>query len=140
MVEPCCSSGTSEQKARATTEPQPQPASAKEALFRISAMDCATEEGEIRHALSGVECIRGLRFLLAERVLAIDAEAAALNSALAAIRRLGFNPEPISTDQRPSAAQTRTERRRERLRLAGSLALAIMAELLHLGVPPLPGP
>ncbi|MCP9876822.1 heavy metal translocating P-type ATPase [Cyanobium sp. A2C-AMD] len=102
-------------------------------------MDCATEEGEIRHALAGVDGIRGLRFLLAERVLAIDAEVAALNSALAAIRRLGFNPEPISTDQRPSAAQTRAERRFERLRLAGSLALAITAELLHLVVPPFPG-
>ena len=139
MAEPCCSSGTSGQTAGATTGPQPEPASVKEALFRISAMDCATEEGEIRHALAGVDGIRGLRFLLAERVLAIDAEVAALNSALAAIRRLGFNPEPISTDQRPSAAQTRTERRRERLRLAGSLALAIMAELLHLVVPPFPG-
>ncbi|MCF8140469.1 MAG: heavy metal translocating P-type ATPase [Cyanobium usitatum Tobar12.5m-G36] len=102
-------------------------------------MDCATEEGEIRHALAGVDGIRGLRFLLAERVLAIDAEAAALNSALAAIRRLGFNPEPISPDQRPSAAQTRAERRRERLRLAGSLALALTAELLHLVVPVYPG-
>jgi Cd2+/Zn2+-exporting ATPase len=102
-------------------------------------MDCATEEGEIRHALAGVDGIRGLRFLLAERVLAIDAEAAALSSALAAIRRLGFNPEPISPDHRPSAAQTRAERLRERLRLAGSLALAITAELLHLVVPPFPG-
>ena len=139
MAEHCCSSGTSGQKAGTTTGPQPEPASVREALFRISAMDCATEEGEIRHALAGVDGIRGLRFLLAERVLAIDAEVAALNSALAAIRRLGFNPEPISTDQRPSAAQTRTERRRERLRLAGSLALAIMAELLHLVVPPFPG-
>ncbi|MCT0217535.1 cation-translocating P-type ATPase [Synechococcus sp. CS-1329] len=102
-------------------------------------MDCATEEGEIRHALAGVDGIRGLRFLLAERVLAIDAEAAALSSALAAIRRLGFNPEPISPDHRPAAAQTRAEGRRERLRLAGSLALAITAELLHLVVPPFPG-
>ncbi|AFY30442.1 heavy metal translocating P-type ATPase [Cyanobium gracile] len=102
-------------------------------------MDCATEEGEIRHALAGVDGIRGLRFLLAERVLAIDAEAAALSSALAAIRRLGFNPETISPDHRPSAAQTRAERLRERLRLAGSLALAVTAELLHLVVPPFPG-
>ncbi|WP_254929192.1 cation-translocating P-type ATPase [Cyanobium sp. A2C-AMD] len=139
MADHCCSSGTSEQKARATTELQPQTASAKEALFRISAMDCATEEGEIRHALSVVEGIRGLRFLLAERILAIDAEAAALNSALAAIRRLGLNPEPISPDQRPSAAQTRAERRHERLRLAGSLALALTGELLHLVVPAYPG-
>jgi Cd2+/Zn2+-exporting ATPase len=76
---------TSRQNAGATTEPQPEPASGREALFRISAMDCATEEGEIRHALAGVDGIRGLRFLLAERVLAIDAEAAAPSSALTAI-------------------------------------------------------
>jgi Zn2+/Cd2+-exporting ATPase len=139
MAEHCCSSGTSGHTAGGTPELQPQPASAREALFRLSAMDCATEEGEIRHALAGVDGIRGLRFLLAERVLAIDAEAAALSSALAAIRRLGFNPEPISPDHRPSAAQTRAERLRERLRLAGSLALAITAELLHLVVPPFPG-
>ncbi|WP_370594297.1 heavy metal translocating P-type ATPase [Synechococcus sp. BSA11S] len=108
-------------------------------LIRISAMDCATEEAEIRQALSGLDGIHGLRFLLAERVLAIDAEAAALSSALAAIRRLGFSPEPISPDHRPSAAQTRAERQRERIRLGSSLALAITAELLHLVIPVFPG-
>ncbi|WP_341885128.1 cation-translocating P-type ATPase [Synechococcus sp. UW140] len=139
MAEHCCSSGTSGQKAGGTTASQLEPASAREVLYRISAMDCATEETEIRHALAGLDGIRGLRFLLAERVLAIDAETAALNSALAAIRRMGFNPEPISSDHRPSAAQTRAERRLERLRLAGSLALALTAELLHLVVPAYPG-
>ncbi|HHG2224391.1 MULTISPECIES: cation-translocating P-type ATPase [unclassified Synechococcus] len=108
-------------------------------LIRISAMDCATEEAEIRQALSGLDGIHGLKFLLAERVLAIDAEAAALSSALAAIRRLGFSPEPISPDHRPSAAQTCAERRRERVRLGSTLALAITAELLHLIVPVFPG-
>lgn len=117
MAEPCCNSGTSGQNAGATMEPQPELASAREALFRISAMDCATEETEIRHALSGLDGIRSLRFVLADRVLAIDAEAAALNSALAAIRRLGFSPEPISADHRQTADQIRTERRLERLRL-----------------------
>ncbi|WP_322775181.1 hypothetical protein [Synechococcus sp. CBW1107] len=97
------------------------------------------EEAEIRQALSGLDGIHGLKFLLAERVLAIDAEAAALSSALAAIRRLGFSPEPISPDHRPSAAQTCAERRRERVRLGSSLALAITAELLHLIVPVFPG-
>ena len=137
MADPCCSSGTSGQTAEAI--PAPQPAAATERLFRISAMDCATEETEIRHALSGLDGIRGLRFLLAERVLAIDAETAALSSALAAIRVLGFNPEPISADHRPSAAQTRAERRREQLRLGSSLLLAITAELLHLVIPAFPG-
>jgi Cd2+/Zn2+-exporting ATPase len=108
-------------------------------LFRISAMDCATEETEIRHALAGLEGIRSLRFLLAERVLAIDAEAAVLSSALAAIRRLGFNPEPISSDHRPSETQKRLGQQRERLRLGSSLLLAITAELVHLAVPGFPG-
>ncbi|WP_370593488.1 cation-translocating P-type ATPase [Cyanobium sp. BSA11S] len=130
-------SGSGEQPERASLEPQQ--ASGTEVLIRISAMDCATEEAEIRQALSGLDGIHGLRFLLAERVLAIDAEAAALSSALAAIRRLGFSPEPISPDHRPSAAQTRAERQRERIRLGSSLALAITAELLHLVIPVFPG-
>jgi Cd2+/Zn2+-exporting ATPase len=133
----CCRSGSGGQPEPASLEPKQ--ASGTEVLIRISAMDCATEEAEIRQALSGLDGIRGMRFLLAERVLAIDAEAAALSSALAAIRRLGFSPEPISPDHRPSEAQTRAERRREGTRLGSSLVLAITAELLHLVIPVFPG-
>jgi Cd2+/Zn2+-exporting ATPase len=58
-------------------------------------MDCAVEEGEIRHALAKIPGILGLSFQLGARTLAIDAPADAIAGALEAIRRAGFRPVPI---------------------------------------------
>jgi Cd2+/Zn2+-exporting ATPase len=63
-------------------------------VFLISNMDCATEEGEIRHALDGMTGIRNLQFHLGERQLVIDADEDTLQEALAAIRKAGFKPKP----------------------------------------------
>ena len=63
--------------------------------FRIATMDCAVEEGEIRNALEGVPGIKALRFRLGERTLAIDGPAPTIDAALVAIRRAGFDPEPV---------------------------------------------
>ena len=64
-------------------------------LFRISTMDCSAEESEIRHALEAVAGIRSLGFQLGARTLRIDATDAALPLALAAIRRVGFDPQAL---------------------------------------------
>ncbi|MDO9165574.1 MAG: heavy metal translocating P-type ATPase [Rhodoferax sp.] len=65
-------------------------------VFRIPTMDCAAEEGEIRHALASVPGIRSLRFQLSARTLAIDATAECIPRALDAIRKAGFRPVPVS--------------------------------------------
>ncbi len=59
-------------------------------------MDCAAEEGEIRHALANVPGLRSLSFQLGARTLAIDAPAASIPQALEAIRKAGFKPAPVS--------------------------------------------
>jgi Cd2+/Zn2+-exporting ATPase len=59
-------------------------------------MDCASEEGEIRRALEPIAGIRSLSFQLGARTLAIDANDAALQSALDAIRRAGFSPQSVA--------------------------------------------
>lgn len=64
--------------------------------YRIPTMDCAAEEGEIRHALDKVPGLRSLTFRLSARTLTIDAPAEALPLALAAIRKIGFKPEPLA--------------------------------------------
>lgn len=110
--------------------------SASERMFRIRSMDCATEENEIRHALRGLQEIRSLRFLLAERVLAIDAAPDVMDRAVAAIRRLGFDPVAISPASSPSPEQREREGRRQLARLGTSLALAIAAELFSVLAPP----
>ena len=73
-------------------------------LFRIATMDCAAEESEIRNALRHITDIRGLRFELGTRTLAIDAEApATVEAALAAIREAGFDPQPLPPTAAPAA-------------------------------------
>jgi Cd2+/Zn2+-exporting ATPase len=52
---------------------------------------------EIRRALEGMAGIRGLRFNLGDRELAIAADDHALPQTLEAIRKAGFKPEPLGT-------------------------------------------
>ena len=61
-------------------------------------MDCAAEEGEIRHALAQLPGLRSLRFELGARTLAIDAPAESIPLALEAIRKAGFKPVPLGAD------------------------------------------
>ncbi|MDO4683820.1 MAG: heavy metal translocating P-type ATPase [Lautropia sp.] len=72
--------------------------------FRIANMDCASEEGEIRHTLDGMPGVHALQFRLGDRVLGISADEAALPQALAAIRKAGFKPEPLRPGQRAAPA------------------------------------
>ena len=58
-------------------------------------MDCAVEEMEIRRALEGMADIRSLSFNLGQRTLALDAPPAAIEKALTAIRKSGFDPQPL---------------------------------------------
>jgi Cd2+/Zn2+-exporting ATPase len=73
-------------------------------VFRIPTMDCASEEGEIRHAVANIPGVRSLQFQLAARTLSIDAEAESLPLVLAAIRKAGFKPAPLSSNAPDSGA------------------------------------
>jgi Cd2+/Zn2+-exporting ATPase len=73
--------------------------SARGRSFRIATMDCAAEEAEIRRALDGMPGIRGLRFQLGQRVLTIDADEPSIAPALAAVRKSGFDPQPIAVER-----------------------------------------
>lgn len=74
----------------------PKPESQGIPVFRIPTMDCAAEEGEIRHALAKLPGLRSLSFQLGARTLAIDAPAESIPLALDAIRKAGFKPVPLS--------------------------------------------
>ena len=63
--------------------------------FRVPTMDCAVEESEIRRAVEGIAGLRAMTFQLGARTLAMDAPAAAVEQALAAIRKSGFDPQPL---------------------------------------------
>ena len=74
----------------------PTPAQPGVAVYRISTMDCAAEEGEIRHALKDLPGLRSLNFQLTARTIAIDAPPESLPQALEAIRKAGFKPIPLA--------------------------------------------
>jgi Cd2+/Zn2+-exporting ATPase len=58
-------------------------------------MDCASEESEIRRAVAHIADIRAMTFQLGQRTMAIDAPFAAVEQAVAAIRKAGFDPQPV---------------------------------------------
>ena len=111
--------------------------------YRVPAMDCASEESEIRRALEGVAGIRGLGFRLGERSLRIDAADDVAHTAVAAIRRIGYEiqpwPEsgPVTTAANGAVApEDLTHARGTGLaRLLAALALATGAELLSFLAP-----
>jgi len=65
-------------------------------MLHIPTMDCAAEEGEIRHALAKLQGLRSLSFQLGARTLAIDAPAESIPQALEALRKAGFKPVKVS--------------------------------------------
>ncbi len=100
-------------------------------IFRIPAMDCPNEENDIRKALTGIEGIRSLRFELASRTLTIDGEQSAQESALQAIRHLGFEVLPIEHEQMAESPSGLGEISKALI----ALALAIGAEALDFFAP-----
>src|SRR5574344_3051415 len=95
-VDPCCSSGCS---STAAVVPAATSSPGQGKLFRIATMDCSAEEAEIRRALEPLEGIRSLGFQLGARTLKIDAEESTFPLALDAIRKAGFDPQPVASSE-----------------------------------------
>lgn len=100
-------------------------------VFLIPSMDCPNEENDIRRAVAGIEGIRSLRFQLSARTVSIDASTDALNAALAAIRKAGFSPKAVSSDQAANENVGVSELWRSIL----ALGLAVGAEALDFFAP-----
>ena len=122
----CCDSGPAPAQAQTA-------AVGKGTAFRIDTMDCAAEESEIRRALAPVTGVRGLSFQLGARIVTIDAPDALIPEALLAIRKAGFDPQPVANDGPAPGAIAPVSR--GLWRLGFGLALAIAAELLAFFAP-----
>ena len=96
-------------------------------LFRIKTMDCAVEEAEIRRALEPVAGIQGLSFQLGARTLGITAPAPVIEQALAAIRHVGFDPQPLTVATAEAAGEGAIGGGLTPLLIALALALAAEA-------------
>ena len=126
----CCTPGSS--PLALPVRPLASPARAR---FHLPTMDCAVEESEIRRAVESIAGIRSLTFNLGQRTLALDAPAAAVEHALAAIREHGFDPQPVpaAAPGKPASASAADDHVHYQgsgglQRLALALALAVAAE------------
>ena len=102
-------------------------------LLRVPAMDCPTEEAQIRRALERVPDVRRLQFDLPARTLSVDAPASATDAVVQALLATGFKSEVLS--EPPSAELTAKSQRAELRRLIAALAVAILAEGFHFFAP-----
>lgn len=126
----CCGSDKSSGSATPSTphqfDAQINGAVSMNSALRISEMDCPTEERMITDRLAQIQGIHTLHFNLLERMLTISHDPAVLDAILAAIRSLGFTPQPVTVDT-PEAPKKKEQW--WRLGLAGFFAVS--AEVLH---------
>jgi len=111
------------------------PATASQAgvtVLLIPAMDCPSEENDIRRALAEVDGIRSLSFQLTARTLTIAAPDSVLPAAIAAIRQAGYETQiPAAGDGAKEGVSAKTDLWKTLL----ALALATGAELVHFLAP-----
>ncbi|PRB82112.1 heavy metal translocating P-type ATPase [Pseudomonas sp. MYb185] len=127
----CCGSHNTDTHAAPAAAPA-SPArdgSGISSTFRITEMDCPTEERLITDRLGNMPGIFGLQFNLLDRTLTISHTPAALDSALQAIRALGFTPQAADAGDAGVAEAPPPQTLWWRLGLAGGTALG--AEILH---------
>ena len=131
----CCTAGKT-----CAAPPAASPAVDGRPRYRVPTMDCSAEESEIRQAVKDIPGIKSLNFQLRERTLTIDASEEILSLALAAIRKAGFDPQPLpggapeehgAGDGHDHGHDAESGPRR----LALALALAVGAELLGFFAP-----
>lgn len=109
-------------------------AAAGQLLLRIPAMDCPTDEGQIRHALAPLsERVRRLSFDLRSRTVTVDASEESWDTIAQAIEAAGFKTETLSAP--PKADDSLRSQRRELYKLVAALLVATSAELVHYMAP-----
>lgn len=100
-------------------------------MLRIPAMDCPTEEGQIRRALERFTDIRRLSFDLPARMLSIDVPAERWADVQTAIGKAGFDTELLSEPVQVDAARARNQF----LQPLAALLVAIVAEAVAYAAP-----
>ncbi len=134
---PLCSSISTCCPSSPASTPTSPPSASLRHQFRIANMDCSAEESEIRRSLEPLAEIRGLHFDLGARILTITAEESAIPSALEAISKSGFKPEPLNSnkDERHNSDGQPTRFWISWGKLIAALGLALLAEAIAFAFP-----
>ena len=100
-----CSGNVPDGRKLSVIMPEANALAADTERFRIAQMDCPTEEKLLRDKLSRVPGVTALEFNLMQRVLTVTRSAIARDSVVAAIRELGFTPEPYDSSHSSENSQ-----------------------------------
>ena len=114
------------------SEPPVASVQAGATMLRIPAMDCPSEENDIRRALADIDGIRSLSFQLSARTLSIDAPDSILPAAVEAIRQAGYEAKILTAGREASEGGSV---KAALWKAVLALALATGAELVHFIAP-----
>jgi len=114
------------------SEPQVAAGQAGATVLLIPAMDCPSEENDIRRALADIGGIRSLSFQLSARTLSIDAPDSVLPAAVEAIRQAGYETKTLAAGNEASEGSSA---KGDLWKAVLALALATGAELVHFIAP-----
>jgi Cd2+/Zn2+-exporting ATPase len=114
------------------SEPPVAAGQAGATVLLIPAMDCPSEENDIRRALADIDGIRSLSFQLSARTLSIDAPDSVLPAAVEAIRQAGYEAKTLAAG---SEASEGSSAKADLWKAVLALALATGAELVHFIAP-----
>lgn len=104
-------------------------ATATSTTFRVDELDCATEENELREALSTVNGVTGLSFDLVARRVTIDHELGESAQLAEAIRTAGMHPSEVIADTQAQGPH-RALPRRTLIEMVVAGVLAVGSELV----------
>lgn len=102
--------------------------------LHVPAMDCASEEAEIRRALEGVPGIESLSFRLGERMLEVRSGPESIPLVLQAIEGAGLRAIPSEAGTPNEAPARFAGLTREMIQLSAALLLALGAEATSFGL------
>lgn len=103
----------------------PQRAALGQLLLQVPAMDCPTEEAQIRRVLEQFPAIRRLSFDLAARTLSLDVPTDAWSDIQAALKKAGFDSELLTEEPSVDSAP---QSRNQFVQPIAALLVAIVAE------------
>lgn len=131
----CCSGSdcpsSSNTAAHSVITPSDVPPNAQSVQYRISNMDCPTEEKLIRNKLEGMAGIVRLDFNLMNRILNVHHRLKSLESVTNALKAIGMDAQLVDSEaHQPNAQESASLTAAQKILLAISGVAALTAEVL----------
>ncbi|CAL61753.1 Cadmium-transporting ATPase [Herminiimonas arsenicoxydans] len=134
-ISDCCEGSNCRTSSNAAIQPFPAPldapSNAQSVQYRISNMDCPTEEKLIRNKLEGMNGIIRLDFNLMNRILSVHHQLKSLESVTTALKAIGMDAQLVDSEaHQPKVPESASLTAAQKILLAISGVAALAAEVL----------